>query len=76
MFPSKKRSYVNFNKSSDFNNISNLNKKEGVNTLTKYKYSKKVQFNNNFPEKKDRSSSKCPRPQNIKNVFESQIVFC
>jgi len=68
MFPSKKRS----------NACNHLNKTDGLNstTTTKYKHSKKVEFNNNFPEKKERCSSKHPRPNNIKNAFESQIVFC
>jgi len=54
-----------------------LNKTDGFNlkTITKYKYSIKVDFNNNFPIKKDMCTRKSPCPYNIKNAFESQIVF-
>lgn len=75
MFLSKGRSNAAFNKNSD---LSNLNKTDGFGSVitTKYQYSKKVKFNNNYQEKKERCSSKHPKPNNIKNAFESQIVFC
>lgn len=75
MFLSKRRSYDCFNRNSDGNLLS---KTDGFNstTTTKYKFSKKVQFNNVYPKKKERCVSKHPRPNNIKNAFESQIVFC
>lgn len=76
MFPSKKRSFACFNSVSDGYNLNNSDGFNSSCTTTKYKYSKKVEFNNNYPKKKERCNSKHPRPNNIKNAFESQIVFC